>query len=93
MRIVRERTAIASVSELRTAFDAILEQARESPVELERHNKPVAVLLDPKKFEEMQERLEQLEDILLAFEARDRERSARKGDYLSLEELERKLPR
>ena len=91
MKIIQEKTAFAAVSELRTQMDEILAQIAETPVFLEKHNKPVAVLLDPKSFETMQAALEAASDILLAFEARKRELSSKKQDYISLEEVEKRV--
>ena len=89
--IIKGKTAIAKVSDLRYELDEILAQVKDSPVELEKHSKPVAILVDPKRFAEMEAKLEQAEDILLAFEARDRELSAKGKGYLTLEQIEKRL--
>lgn len=89
MKVVKQPAAFAAVSELRTRMDEILAQLKETPVTLERHNKQVAVLEDPKRFAAMQEALEAATDVLLAFEARRRE--AKPGRYATLEEAEAKF--
>ncbi len=91
MRLVTEPTAIAALSELRTRMDQILAQLRQTPVSLEKRNRTVAVLVDPKRFEAMQEALEQATDLLLAFEARGRERAGKKSKYATLDEVERRF--
>ncbi len=82
MRVVREKAAFAALSELRTHPDRIIAQLKETFVILEKHNKPVAVLEDPKRYEAMQQMLELATDLVLAFEARTRELSASKNDYI-----------
>lgn len=90
MRIFREQTAVAAISELRTKLDAILRQIKETSVLLEKHNKPVAVMVDPTKYERMQEAIETASDLLLAFEARRRESSRKERDYIPLAEAQRR---
>jgi prevent-host-death family protein len=90
MRVFREQTAVAAVSELRTRLDAILHQLGKTSVVIERHNKPVAVLVDPAEFERMQEAVENASDLILAFDARRRELSQEKGGYLPLDEAEKR---
>ncbi|MBI3547587.1 MAG: hypothetical protein HY078_00905 [Elusimicrobia bacterium] len=91
MRIIKERSAYAQISELRTKMDVILGQLRDSPVTLEKRNRPIAILEDPKRFEAMQTALESASDILLAFEARKRELSSKAKDYASLEDVLRRF--
>ncbi len=91
MRLVHEPTAIAALSELRTRMDEILAQLRKTPVTLEKRNRIVAVLLDPKRFEAMEEALEAATDLLLAFEARRRERTGKRSRYSTLDEVERRF--
>lgn len=58
MKIIRENTVLAGVSELRTGLDEILAQLKRSPVVLEKHHRPVAVLVAPARFEAMSRILE-----------------------------------
>lgn len=91
MRIIKQPAAFAAISELRTHVNEILSQLKETPVTLEKHNKPVAVLEDPKRYAAMQEALEAATDVLLAFEARTREASAKGAGYATLEAAEKKF--
>ncbi|MBI3552223.1 MAG: type II toxin-antitoxin system Phd/YefM family antitoxin [Elusimicrobia bacterium] len=84
MKIVRHPAAFAAVSELRTRMDQIIAQLRETPVNLEKHGRPVAVLVEPGRFSAMQDALEATADILLAFEAN-------RGKGKRLQELEKRL--
>lgn len=90
MRIIKEQTTLAAVSELRTSLDAILRQLHDTCVILEKHNKPVAVMLEPKRYEEMEQALESASDILLAFEARQRESAVKDTGYVPLDEAQRR---
>ena len=90
MKVVRQPSAFAAVSELRTRMDEILAQLKETPVTLEKHNKEVAILEDPRRYAAMQDALEAASDVLLAFEAKAREAS-RKGRLLTLEEVEKRF--
>lgn len=91
MRLFDEPTAIAAVSELRTHMDQILAQLRQTPVALEKRSRTVAVLVEPKRFKAMEDALEQATDLLLAFEARRRERSTKRSKYLTLDDVERRF--
>ena len=85
---VKEDTAIFGVSELRTKMDSALALAKSHRVVLGRRNKPVAVIVDIKKYEEMEEMLDALEDFALGYLARDRERSD-PSDYVDLRDAEK----
>ncbi|HEX4048137.1 MAG TPA: type II toxin-antitoxin system Phd/YefM family antitoxin [Elusimicrobiota bacterium] len=90
MRVIRRPTAFAAVSELRTGMDAILAQLKETPVSLEKHGKPVAVLVDPERFAAMERALEEVSDRRLADEARRRALKL-KGRGVPLAEIERRF--
>lgn len=90
MKVIRQPSAFAAVSELRSHMDAILGQLQETPVTLEKHNREVAILEDPKRYAAMRDALEAATDVLLAFEARCRETSG-KGRLIPLEEVEKRF--
>ena len=90
MKVIRQPAAFAAVSELRNHMDAILSQLKETPVTLEKHNREVAILEDPKRYAAMRDALEAATDILLAFEAR--RRHADKGRRVPLEEGREAVP-
>lgn len=91
MKIIRQPSAFAAVSELRNHMDEILSQLKETAVTLEKHNREVAVLEDPKRYAAMREALEAATDVLLAFESRRRETSG-KDRWISLDEVEKRFP-
>lgn len=89
MKTYHEDTTLVQTSELRTHLDEILKQLSKTPVVLEKHHKPVAVLIDPQKYAKMEEMIETIEDILFALEARERQKKVRRKDYIPLEVVEK----
>lgn len=90
VKVIRRPTAFAAVSELRTGMDAILAQLKETPVSLEKHGRPVAILVDPERFEAMERALEEASDASLAGEAHRRAAKA-KGRGVPLAEIEKRF--
>lgn len=90
MKVIRRPTAFAAISELRTGMDVILAQLKDTPVSLERHGKPVAILVDPERFEAMERALEEASDRTLAEEARRRVQKM-KGRGVPLAEIEKRF--
>ena len=91
MRKVKSDTTFVGISELRTQADAILKAAERETVVLEKRHKPIAVLVPIARYDRTEETLDLLEDYILGLLAKERlERSGRK-DYLSLQELERRV--
>lgn len=90
MKIVKQPAAFAALSELRTHMDEILAQLKKTPVTLERHGKPVAVLVDFDRFTAMDEALEEEADLRLGREAKRRMRM-KGARYYTLEEVEKRF--
>lgn len=91
MIIVKEDTALVGISEFRTKAEEIFNELKTHKVVIERRNEPVAVLLSLKKYKQMEEVFEWLEDHALGYLAKEREKSTPKAKYLSLEELSKKI--
>jgi prevent-host-death family protein len=85
MITVNENTTFVGVSELRTHMDEILIASRKNKVIIEKRHKPYAVILDAKKFEQMEHQLEAMEDFLLGILAKEREREGKSSDYIDIE--------
>ncbi len=90
MVIVKEDSALVGISEFRTKAEEIFNELKNRKIIIERRNKPIAVLLSLKKYEQIEELFEWIEDNALGYLARERERSTPKTKYLSLEELSKK---
>lgn len=85
----KKNSASAGVSELGRAFGEVLERAKRlDKVVIKKRNKPVAALVELKKYEEMENLLDAFEDIALGSLAGERDRKSSKSDFLSLEEVE-----
>ena len=52
-----------SISEARENFSEAVEDAQKKPVQILKHGKPVAVLINPSLFEKFLDSMEELEDI------------------------------
>lgn len=91
MRRVKEDTTLVGISELRTQADEILKVAEHEPVIVEKHHKPMAVLVPIKQYERTEATLDALEDYILGWLAKEREQRSPRKDSLSLEELERRV--
>jgi len=86
MITVKEKATIAAISELRTQTEKILAHLKENHVILERHRKPVAVMIDYDHYQKLEEMLELAEDLVLGTIADERARSAKKGDFIDLDQ-------
>ncbi len=84
MITVKKETTIAGLSELRTKSEAILKELKSHPVVLEKHNKPVAVMVDYRRFEQEEEMLDYAEEYILACLAEKRDKESKKTDYVDI---------
>ncbi len=85
MFTIKHSATLASISELRTHSEQILSQLKENRVILERHKKPVAVMVDYAQYEKIEVMLELAEDLVLGTLAMERDRRSGKKDFLDLE--------
>ena len=85
MITVKEKTTLASISELRTKTEEILEHLKENRVVLERHQKPVAVMLDYEKYELTEKMIEFAEDYILGMIALERDEESKAADFVDID--------
>ncbi len=85
MITIREQSSIASLSELRTKSEEILKQLSRNKVILQKHNKPVAVMLSYAQYALLEELLDRLEDYTLGMTALERDKKASKKDFIDIE--------
>jgi len=78
-----------SASEARARFQEVLELAKTEAVEIQKHGKPVAVIVDAMKYEKLIDYIEDLEDNLTVLEYESDPASL--GKSTPLEEVEREL--
>ncbi len=86
MITIRNSATLASISELRSKSEQILSRLKENRVILERHKKPIAVMLDYAQYEKLEAMLEMAEDLVLGTLALERDRSAKKSDFVDLDQ-------
>jgi PHD/YefM family antitoxin component YafN of YafNO toxin-antitoxin module len=86
MITIRNSATIAGISELRSESEKILSLLKEHRVILERHRKPVAVMLDYAQYKKIEAILELAEDLVLGTIALARDRSAKKSDFVDLDQ-------
>lgn len=84
MITVKEDTTFVGVSELRTNIEKILAESKKHKVLIGRRNKPIAVLMDMEKYNQMEHALELLEDYALGALAKERESKSRPSDYVDI---------
>jgi PHD/YefM family antitoxin component YafN of YafNO toxin-antitoxin module len=85
MMTVKEKTTIASISELRNKSEAILHSLKSNRVILERHKHPIAVMLDYKRFELMEEMIDFAEDYILGAMAQQRDKNSKPSDFVDID--------
>ena len=78
-----------SASHARANFNEVLKLAKSEAVEIQKHGKPVAVILDAMKYEKLLDYIENLEDNLTVLEYESDPKSF--GKSTPLEEVEREL--
>lgn len=85
MITVKDSATLASISEFRSKSEQVLSHLKTHRVILERHKKPIAVLLDYNQYQKMEALLELAEDMGLGAIALERDRSAKKSDFVDLD--------
>ena len=78
-----------SASEARANFNEVLKLAKTEAVEIQKHGKPIAVILDAMKYEKLLDYIEDLEDNLTVLEYENDPEGF--GKSTPLEEVEREL--
>ncbi len=86
MITVKKKATIATISELRNKSSKILNSLKENRVILQRHKKPVAIMVDYKQYENVEEMLEFAEDYILGMTALQRDKKAKKRDFVDIDE-------
>lgn len=85
MITIKDSATLASISELRSKSEQVLSHLKRHRVILERHKKPIAVLLDYDQYEKMEGLVALAEDLGLGAIALERDRAAKKSDFVDLD--------
>lgn len=86
MLTFKKDTTLVGVAELRTQMDEVLKRAQDTRVIIEKRNKPVAVILDIARYNEIEAILNALEDIALGYLAKERDAKTALSEYIDIEE-------
>ena len=85
IRIKREAT-VAAISELRAKSEEVLSDLKRHNVIIARHTKPIAIMIDFKRYELQEKLLDFAEDYILGMMALERDKKGKKGDFVDIEE-------
>lgn len=85
MITVKKDTTIAGLSELRNKSEKIIEQLKRHDVILEKHNKPIAVMVNYSKHLHEEELLDFAEEYILGCLAQRRDQESRPRDFIDIE--------
>lgn len=85
MITVKKEMTIAGLSELRTKSEEILRELKGHPVILEKHHKPVAVMVEYGRYALGEELLDLAEDYVLGCLALKRDKNAGSKDFVDIE--------
>ena len=84
MITVKKEMSIAGLSELRTKSEEILKELKGHPVILERHNKPVAVMVNYRRYTLEEEMLDYAEEYILGRLAKERDKDSKPSDFVDI---------
>ena len=85
MITVKKESTIAGLSELRTKSDAILQELKNHPVILEKHNKPVAVMIAYGRYALEEKMMDLAEDYILGCLAAERDKTSKPKDFVDIQ--------
>ena len=85
MITVKDKTTIAGISELRSQAEKILSSTKDHNVILERHNKPVVVMINYKQYETFEKMLDFAEDYVLGMLALERDKKSARRDFVDID--------
>lgn len=91
MLALDEQAALIGVSELRKETQTLLRFLQTHKVILTKRNKPIAVVVDFDRYNEMERLIELIEDTAVGLIASEREKGTKKESYLTHEEMKRRV--
>jgi len=89
----KDNATMMGVSDLRQNLERILEAPQNSTIVIEKHHKPLAVLISDKEYKRMQHLLDMAEDIVLGFLAEERFKKSKNRDFTDIETVFRSAVR
>jgi len=88
---INDDTLLIGTSELRTNMPKISKEIKNKKIILVKRGKPFAVLSDYEEYNKKEELLDNFEDLVLGLLAKEREENSSDKNYITLEEVEKKL--
>lgn len=88
---INDEMAIIGTTELRTEIPKLAKNLKVKTVIITKRGKPIAVLEDYEKYREKEDLLDELEDLVLGRLAIERWKKSKPGDFITLEEVKKKL--
>lgn len=85
MITISDKATIAAISELRNKSEEILKQLGDHRVILQRHNKPVAVMIGYREYERLSQLIDLAEEYVLGMTALERDKKSGKKDFVDIE--------
>lgn len=85
MITVKKESTIVGLSELRTKSEAILHELKSHPVILEKHNKPVAVMIGYSRYALEEKIMDLAEDYIMGCLAAERDKESHTKDFVDIE--------
>ena len=91
MFTIKDEIILVSMSELRTEMPKIRKHLTKKVVIVTSRGKPVAVLEDYDTYKKKEDFLDEMTDVILGLEAKKRHEKSKPGDYISHEEMLKRL--
>jgi prevent-host-death family protein len=88
---INDDTILIGITSLRTEMPIILKEMKKKKVILTKRGKPVAVIEDYDEYQKKEKFLDEMEDIILGNIAKERLEKSKPGDFITHEELIKKL--
>lgn len=90
MFVLDSKTALIGATDLRARISEVEDMTFEKLVVMKRE-KPVAVIMTFDQYKKTQDKIDELEDIVLGYMAKERDDTSTEKDFINLEEAAKKL--
>lgn len=88
---IDSNTVLVGSTDLRTRIPEISSSLKNKKIIIMKRNKPIAVIQDFEKFQEAQKKIEEMEDLILGYLAKNRKENSKKKDFLTFEKAAKEL--
>lgn len=88
---INDDVAVMGASEMRNEIPNITKNLKSKKIIITKRGKPIAVLQEFQEYEEKEKLIDEFEDFILGKLAKERKESSKETDYISQEEMIKKL--